>query len=363
MMLQSFYIKSLFGLYTYDLKLANTPEDTIRFITGPNGYGKTTILNILNALYTYDIKALSEIHFDSIALTYDDGTVIDVRQNRVFSEESENQDERQCLNTELDITFYSGKGKGKMFSLEWNSNEGESGQELGNLGLSLFFSSYPVYYIQDKRMYKAKRMPTVAADAESFAQLLRDKQNEILTNDNKETQAGEPDAEKLQGYVEVLRECRIISEDLDRKIIDRYVSSHKDFIERLSVFINIIRKSAFANKRLQIDPRYGYRFIALDEDGTILSADKLSSGEQQILILAYELLFEAADDSIVLIDEPELSFHLAWQGDFLDNLRWITDLRPIQCIVATHSPQIFKSDWDLSVDLFECQIDEHGSKP
>lgn len=60
----------------------------------------------------------------------------------------------------------------------------------------------------------------------------------------------------------------------------------------------------------------------------------------------------------MLIDEPELSFHPAWQGDFLDNMKLIVSLKPMQCIVSTHSPQIFKNFWHLSVDLFEQQIHE-----
>ena len=99
----------------------------------------------------------------------------------------------------------------------------------------------------------------------------------------------------------------------------------------------------------------GFRFIADDSDHTILSADKLSSGEQHIVILAYDLLFESADDSIFLIDEPELSFHLSWQGEFLPAIKKIVDIRKIQCVFATHSAQIFQHQWQISSDLFMSQ--------
>lgn len=60
-MLKSFYIKSLFGLYTYKLDLeSESGGNSIKFITGPNGYGKTTILNILEALYNYKLEELSK---------------------------------------------------------------------------------------------------------------------------------------------------------------------------------------------------------------------------------------------------------------------------------------------------------------
>mgnify|MGYP001110871136 CR=1 FL=1 len=59
-----------------------------------------------------------------------------------------------------------------------------------------------------------------------------------------------------------------------------------------------------------------------------------------------------SDKSLVLMDEPELSFHLAWQIDFLRNMQTIVEERQIQSIIGTHSPQVFNNDWDLSVDLY-----------
>lgn len=131
------------------------------------------------------------------------------------------------------------------------------------------------------------------------------------------------------------------------------IQENQSFRECLKVFSDIIEKSAFAHKTMQIDLRYGYRFIADNEERTILAVDKLSSGEQQMLIMAFELLFMAPDDSLVLIDEPEISFHQMWQVDYLANLKSIMALRNLQCIVSTHSPQIFNMNWDLSVDLYE----------
>ena len=79
----------------------------------------------------------------------------------------------------------------------------------------------------------------------------------------------------------------------------------------------------------------------------------LSSGEQHILLQALYLLFEAPSGTLVLIDEPEMSFHLSWQGDYLTNLLDIVSLRMVQCIISTHSPFVFGSQYSRSVDLFE----------
>ena len=71
-----------------------------------------------------------------------------------------------------------------------------------------------------------------------------------------------------------------------------------------------------------------------------------------MIIQLYELLFRAQEGTLVLIDEPELSLHMMWQINYLKNIEAIAKLRGFQCIVATHSPQIFNSMWSLTTDLF-----------
>ncbi|MFG1993408.1 AAA family ATPase [Actinoplanes sp. NPDC048988] len=88
-----------------------------------------------------------------------------------------------------------------------------------------------------------------------------------------------------------------------------------------------------------------------DEDGFELSADQLSSGEQHELVLIYDLLFNVGPKSLVLIDEPELSLHVAWQQRFLSDITQISDINGLYFVVATHSPQIVHKNWSRMVAL------------
>ncbi len=67
---------------------------------------------------------------------------------------------------------------------------------------------------------------------------------------------------------------------------------------------------------------------------------ELSSGERQILVLIIHLVFNKASDSanIIIIDEPELSLHIAWQEMFCDKI--LEANGSLQAILATHSPSI-----------------------
>lgn len=40
------YIKKLFGLYDYNIDFFHNDGDKLTILTGPNGYGKTTIILI-----------------------------------------------------------------------------------------------------------------------------------------------------------------------------------------------------------------------------------------------------------------------------------------------------------------------------
>ena len=77
----------------------------------------------------------------------------------------------------------------------------------------------------------------------------------------------------------------------------------------------------------------------------------LSSGEQHEIVLLYELLFKVSENSIILIDEPEISLHVAWQEVFLKDLGQMAELSRFQALIATHSPQIINDRWDLTVEL------------
>ena len=75
-------------------------------------------------------------------------------------------------------------------------------------------------------------------------------------------------------------------------------------------------------------------------NGKLASVFELSSGEKQIIIMIAHLIFEEDQkpSGVFIIDEPELSLHIAWQEIFVDS---IVEASPkTQFILATHSPSI-----------------------
>jgi predicted ATP-dependent endonuclease of OLD family len=54
---------------------------------------------------------------------------------------------------------------------------------------------------------------------------------------------------------------------------------------------------------------------------------------------------------LILVDEPELSLHIEWQINYVDELLEIIKIVGFYSVLATHSPQIIHDNWDLTIAL------------
>lgn len=125
---------------------------------------------------------------------------------------------------------------------------------------------------------------------------------------------------------------------------------YRDLADRMRVFRNIINeRNGFSNKTMSFNSKEGIVFTA--SNGRSIPIKQLSSGEKHNLIMFYELIFESDKDALILIDEPEISLHVYWQRQFIDELNDICKLKELQSIVATHSPDIVGNYVDYMVDL------------
>ncbi|NER34545.1 MAG: AAA family ATPase [Oscillatoria sp. SIO1A7] len=139
---------------------------------------------------------------------------------------------------------------------------------------------------------------------------------------------------------------RILSvyiEDVEKKL-----SVFEDIAKKIQLLQRII-KDRFQYKKMAVSRDKGFTFTT--HDGNPLAPADLSSGEQHELVMLYELLFKVEPNSLILIDEPELSLHVAWQDKFLKDLQEITKLGNFDVLLATHSPDIISDRWDLTVEL------------
>jgi predicted ATP-binding protein involved in virulence len=238
-------------------------------------------------------------------------------------------------------------------------------------------------------------LPTVSAYSEEIAQLIQSKLAEYGATAQsldrtfpvrvvQQKSSPEVTDEQLRHQLDELEETRsrlvevglldkdensdfqIQSQSIDentRNVLSVYV---EDVEKKLDVFheiankIDLLRriinnKFSYSYKEISFNKRKGFVFKTLyhpnSSNKETLSPTDLSSGEQHELVLLYELLFKVQPNSLVLIDEPELSLHVGWQVQFLKDLQEITKLADLNILMATHSPDIIQDRWDLTVEL------------
>ena len=119
-----------------------------------------------------------------------------------------------------------------------------------------------------------------------------------------------------------------------------------DKIELLEELIN----RRFRGKRFWIDKTGGFNIEDEFSDGEI-EPRSLASGEQNQLIMFFEMLFEYGDGGLILIDEPELSLHVSWQRSFMEDLVRVLAITGAAAVVATHAPAIVNDLWEINYDL------------
>lgn len=149
-------------------------------------------------------------------------------------------------------------------------------------------------------------------------------------------------------------------------VFEMYLDDVKD---KLTVFTPLVKKlKIFSDalrdlldlKKVKIDLSSWDNVLEVrsEESNAVIPLDMLSSGEQHLIVLLGRLLFSVDDpDALVMMDEPEISFHPRWQEDFSEILfRIQNELREgrtgkRQFIIATHSPAFIGDHWDKTVEL------------
>jgi len=109
--------------------------------------------------------------------------------------------------------------------------------------------------------------------------------------------------------------------------------------EAVNSFNNIFKDTDFVTKLYDLDKNLRPIFKTIT--GENITIEKLSSGEKQLYARVISLLILEPKNSIILMDEPELSLHPSWQQIILNVYKNIGSNN--QFFIATHSPHILAS--------------------
>jgi predicted ATP-binding protein involved in virulence len=449
MKIKQISVDGLFGIFNHVIPL--NIDERITIIHGPNGFGKTAMLRLLNGFFNSRYSVFDSIPFSIFRVEFDNLNCIEIakipedsrkpkKRNQITFNFYQSNLEKESfiipkreinatdINFPLEFLEEFVPQLSRIGSKTWRylpTDENLSLEEVIDrfheflptqikslredpLWLKSIKSDINVRLIESQRLLNiiprrssrissetSSMLPTVSAYSDELAQLMRDKFTEYgetaqsldrtfptrlvkqqpspdLTDDQLRNQLNELEKTRSR-LIEVglldkneNSDFQIQPQTIDdstKNILSVYV---EDVEKKLSVFEQIASKIdlfkkivnskfAYSYKEVNFTKEKGFIFKTLynpsSSDFETLSPIDLSSGEQHEVVLLYELLFKVQPNSLVLIDEPELSLHVGWQTQFLNDLQKITKLAELDVLMATHSPDIIQNRWDLTVEL------------
>ncbi len=407
-MIKFIKIDSLYNLYSYNIVFDKNPN--ILILTGPNGFGKTTILQIIHRFSTCNLWYFYYIPFERLWIEYVDGYSFKIIQHK----------DKERIGREVCIEMYIGDDKVEEFSItsdyisyllkdinqvnHYIEEEHEEDllskyynplrDEIINEHLPLytdFLKSQKCLMVEEQRLNTTirsrfkmsqktveeiqKRIVNFFASAQktynqeslridgSFIKRLSDLQennDEKLKHIRKEKIYQEV-TKIIKDYQKygLVKELNVVSDlgvhyngvlKLYLQDLKTKLNSINSYYQKLSTFDRLVSGKRLSYKKIIFEDD---KLLIRDENENEVPMRKLSSGEQNLMILCYKLVFELTDKSILLVDEPENSLHVAWLDNLLKDYLSIARTTGCQIIIATHSPAFIHGKWELTYDLCE----------
>ncbi len=156
--------------------------------------------------------------------------------------------------------------------------------------------------------------------------------------------------EKEQYEKKLFRKVRKNPKDAEKavKAIEKWEKENENILEKIADDINSIIKKF--NLELQIDEdTQSYEELIIKDlsNNTIIEYDDLSTGTKNLLSTFIPLKSYKPKDSIIFIDEPEMSFYPDIQRQLVELYTTVGENN--QLVMATHSPLIASSfePWEI----------------
>lgn len=369
----------IWGLTGRDQRLSITFDEGVNVLWGANGSGKTTVLKIIHSALTGDAASLVRLSFDSAKVTFE-------LENGSVVERSLTADARTRLSPKelWRLSRFSDIDLAKLDILEesrswhWDGlpDEGDAYLPHRYLPISRIFdfrngrgrpsrTGSALNEVLDEVEYDrvfAEQIQSLWSEyhANALARTRIGQQNAVNRilgavlgadeEDHPLTFVPESDAKRLvqeffRGNRQLSRHvsvAKIMAEYKKNPLMSRVVSTITDVQRGIEASLEPERR--FTNvlnhlyKGAKIVDTSGPRRLSvhLPAQEKTIPVEALASGEKQAMRILLETLVAAS--SPVIIDEPEISLHVDWQSDLLEQMRFINPFS--QLVVATHSPEI-----------------------
>lgn len=403
MNIKKFAVTGLYGVYDHEIDFS---KNNISIIMGPNGVGKTTVLSLIHAIFTFDFLYILNIDFNTITISFvkkSSRIIIEKRDQHIYFRPSIKGDSsfevsREYIQQFLPrwISIENGSFFDRRFSHSVTLQKIFPDTDLKEFyrvpqWLSDLVESTGVKYIKTQRLFREiedSRKYFASTVIQNSEEIVRKISSEIsnaslITGDLDRTfpsrllkhlkghvsydystiLAELNELEKMRqklASVGLLKSENDASIEIDYKntdpiinnVLHLYINDSKvklkkflPLAEKIGAFMDIIN-GRFKNKIFRVDINEGY-VITSSTGRYVIPTDKLSSGEQNELVIFYELLFNCSESDLIIVDEPEISLHLEWLQNMLDDFSTAIGKSGASLLIATHSPDFVGDYYNL----------------
>lgn len=304
MKIEKVHIKSVKGIK--DLELSFKKDDKILdliVLAGVNGSGKTTILEAIKDFFNNKNINFGDIEKSNVNL-------------KIFFEDFEKKQIEEAEKSSIDN--YEHKLQDFFSALQsYEYNRKNNGEYYSYL-IAKFFENPPkiIYVPAENKFEEIQTYSTTLSKEYEFI-------NTINSNVIRD----------IPSYIATRRNyLATIEEDLTMKEITNKVINE---INGIFGILELDVKLKGFSKDEKTMP------IFKNSAGDEFNINYLSSGEKQLFLRTLSIKMLEPKNSIILIDEPELSLHPKWQQRIIEVYNKIGENN--QIIVATHSPHILGS--------------------
>ncbi len=349
--LVEFEIKKLFGKYNYNLKF--DLDKNLLIIFGPNGSGKTTILEIVSLFSQGRIAQILRFAFKEIKMSF-----------KIFNTNRECH--IQIINDVDNIIFKINSNYLITKTASFKRKEDDY--------FKFIFNIYTTYNTSEDWAISTKLENVRVNFFERYEELLNnlvflEELYWIIGNFNSYYIPAlkiEVSVDYLYKFIDqyslfLEKFSDSTLDEIRKEITNNYILyKEKEFKQyfynktnHIDLFLSILN-NLFYDKKILIDYNHNFKIVKNNKD--IISLNELSSGEKNLFIIFFDCIFKIQNESLILIDEPEISLHVEWQIAFINNLfkiknSKIKELTNLTYLIATHSPQIINDKWESTFDL------------